>query len=424
MLSVLINAYACAPNRGSEPGVGWNWITAIAKHCIVYAITEGEFQEEIEKELQKLPQKDNIIFYYLPLSEKTRKMCWNQGDWRFYYYYDKWQKNAYKLALEIISKNKIDIIHQLNMIGFREPGYLWKIQDRPFLWGPIGGMNMFPEAYLQHAGHKRFLFEFVKNKINLLQIRFHHRVRKAIKRADGLIAAIPETSQYILSVYGKESVLINETGTNGKVDQNMDFSHFYETDSFDLLWVGRFVYFKQLGLALQTIAKSKRLKGLKLHIVGSGFNNERDRYEELARKLDIEDYCIWYGSISNTEVHKMMKNSHLFFFSSVSEGTSTVVLEALGNGLPVLCFNTCGFGAVVDNTVGMKIELTNPDQSSVEFSKWIEYFYNNRDELVKRSQNCSLKIKQFSWDEKMKQLLNIYDSTLKKYENNSADRKF
>ena len=26
-MKLLISAYACAPNRGSEHGVGWNWVT-------------------------------------------------------------------------------------------------------------------------------------------------------------------------------------------------------------------------------------------------------------------------------------------------------------------------------------------------------------------------------------------------------------
>jgi hypothetical protein len=29
----------------------------------------------------------------------------------------------------------------LNMIGYREPGYLWKL-NVPFVWGPMGGTNV------------------------------------------------------------------------------------------------------------------------------------------------------------------------------------------------------------------------------------------------------------------------------------------
>ena len=147
---ILINAYACSPNMGSEPGMAWNWCINLAKHCELYIITEGEFRDKIEGALPTLPQGKHMHFYYNPVSEEVRKMCWNQGDWRFYKHYKKWQWKTYEMAQEIIVKQHIDIVHQLNMIGFREPGYLWKL-DKPFVWGPIGGLKQFPEAYLKNA---------------------------------------------------------------------------------------------------------------------------------------------------------------------------------------------------------------------------------------------------------------------------------
>lgn len=87
MLSILINAYACSPGMGSEPGMAWNWCVNLAKHCELHIITEGEFREKIEATLKTLPQGKNMHFYYNPVSDEIRKMCWNQGDWRFYTYY-------------------------------------------------------------------------------------------------------------------------------------------------------------------------------------------------------------------------------------------------------------------------------------------------------------------------------------------------
>ena len=78
-------------------------------------------------------------------------MCWNQGDWRFYKHYHAWQYRTYEIALGIIKIYHIDIVHQLNMIGFREPGYLWKIEGIPFVWGPVDAKEKFPIAYLQGA---------------------------------------------------------------------------------------------------------------------------------------------------------------------------------------------------------------------------------------------------------------------------------
>ena len=51
MLNVLIDAYAISPNWGSEQGMGWNWVSNLAKFCNLYVITEGEWKKEIEQSL-------------------------------------------------------------------------------------------------------------------------------------------------------------------------------------------------------------------------------------------------------------------------------------------------------------------------------------------------------------------------------------
>lgn len=54
-IRVLISAYACEPNKGSEPGVGWNWTLQMAKMDEVYVITRSNNRKVIETFLQKHP---------------------------------------------------------------------------------------------------------------------------------------------------------------------------------------------------------------------------------------------------------------------------------------------------------------------------------------------------------------------------------
>ena len=84
MKKILVNAYAVSPGKGSEPGMGWNWCVHMALSHDLFIITEGEFRDKIEAVLHTLPQGKNLHFYFLPVSDRVRKMCWNQGDWRFY----------------------------------------------------------------------------------------------------------------------------------------------------------------------------------------------------------------------------------------------------------------------------------------------------------------------------------------------------
>jgi len=410
MVSILINAYACAPNMGSEPGMAWNWITNLATYCKVIVITEGEWQREIETAVQKLPQGSNLTFHYNPVNEEVRKMCWNQGDWRFYSHYKKWQLKTYDIANDIIKTNKIDIVHQLNMIGFREPGYLWKIEHIPFVWGPIGGLKQMPLAYLKNAGLKMNVFSRLKNKINIYQLKYDKRVAQAFKRADLLISSIPDSYRAIKKHKNLESIIIPETGcymTENKTDDNR-----FNTNELEVMWVGKFDFRKQLPLALKSLAATEN-KNIKLNIFGKGSPEQEEELIALVNQLNISNQVIWHGNQPNDVVLKTMKKAQLFFFTSISEDTSTVVLEAISNRLPVLCFNACGFGAVIDHEVGRKIPLSNPKTSIAQFAKELNSLEKNRALLNTMSINCRERQIQLSWDEKAKKMVELYTTLLK-----------
>lgn len=412
MFSVLINAYACSPNMGSEPGMAWNWCVNLAKDCELHIITEGEFKDKIEAVLPTLPQGNNMHFYYNPVSDEIRKMCWNQGDWRFYKYYREWQWKTYTMAKEIIRQHHIDIVHQLNMIGFREPGYLWKIEDKPFVWGPIGGLKQFPSSYLEGAGIKMKLFNRIKNIVNIYQIKHDKRVNQALKKADLLISSIPDSYNAIKRYKGLNSIIIPETGCfidNDTVKRNMDEK---ANGDFRLLWVGKFDFRKQLNIALATMAKLKNKSNIKLIICGSGSDDQVSYYKQMALNLGIEDNVVWKGNIENSKVKEEMRQSDIFFFTSVSEDTSTVVLEAVSCELPVLCFDTCGMGYVINESVGQKVPLTNPRQSADDFAEKINYLYNNREYLQKLSDGCKQRQKELSWDNKAKQMVELYNKVI------------
>ena len=407
LLSILINAYACSPNMGSEPGMAWNWCVNLAKYSELHIITEGEFRNEIEAALPTLPQGKNMHFYYNPVSEEIRKMCWNQGDWRFYKYYKEWQWKTFLIAKDICKENHINILHQLNMIGFREPGYLWKIPNIPFVWGPVDAKESFPLAYLEGASLKTKLFIQLKNAITKWQLQHAKRVRLAVKRASCVISASSNSQQAFKKYYQIDSPLLNETGCYIQEHPIIDKS---KKEYFDILWVGKLDFRKQLSLALRSIAATKN-PHIKLHIVGGGNNF---MYQTLAKELGTENQCKWYGAISHEEVQTIMQKSDIFFFTSVAEGTPHVVLEAISNNLPVVCFDTCGQGDSINEKVGRKIKLSNPNLSSQQFAMILNELENNRDMLKEMSENCKERQKELSWDRKAQQMIGLYQKILKK----------
>lgn len=405
MLSILINAYACSPNMGSEPGMAWNWCVNLAKYCELHIITEGEFKDNIEKTLPSLPEGKNMHFYYNPVSDEIRRMCWNQGDWRFYKFYKEWQWKTYLMAKDICKNTHIDILHQLNMIGFREPGYLWKIKDIPFIWGPVDAKESFPTNYLDGANLKTKLFVRLKNLITKLQLKYSIRTHKAAQSAKYVISASSNSQISFKKYYKLNTELLNETGCN---IIKIDVINKTNKTIFDVLWVGKLDFRKQLGLALRIIAEANN-KRIRFHIVGGGNNTA---YISLANKLGIEKQCIWHGSISHNEVQKIMQDSDVFLFTSVAEGTPHVVLEAISNNLPVICFDTCGQGDSVNSKIGVKIKLSNPDLSIKEFSKIINYLESDRTILHEMAINCKERQTELSWNEKTKAMIELYNKAL------------
>lgn len=408
MLKILINAYACSPNMGSEPGMAWNWVSNLAKFCELYIITEGEFRDKIEEVVPTLEQGKNMHFYYNPVTDEIRKMCWNQGDWRFYKYYREWQWKTYLMAKEICSSEHIDVLHQLNMIGFREPGYLWKLSkesDVPFVWGPIGGLKQFPLAYLQGAGLKMKLFNRLKNILNVWQLKHEKRVDEALKTARLLVSSIPDSYRAIKKYKGLESIVIPETGCFLSED--------IPTDRFDekelhVMWVGKFDFRKQLPLALRAIAIANN-PNIVLDIYGGGSDEQIASAKRVADLLGITEKVVWHGNQPNDVVMNAMHKAQVFLFTSVSEDTSTVVLEAVSNRLPVLCFDACGMAAVIDDKVGRKVALSNPAQSATDFAKQLNDLEHDRNLLKQLSENCKQRQNELSWEEKAKTMVEWYE---------------
>lgn len=433
MLKILVNSYTCCPNMGSEQGMGWNWITSLAKTGDVelFVISEGEYRTQCEEGLSiTLPGKEgtdgteeaepserwkkNIHFYWNPVPQSTRDKCWNQGNWSFYPLYEKWQKKTAEIARDICKEHKIDILHQLNMIGFREPGYLWQVSKEtgiPFVWGPIGGLKQFPVAYADEGGLKIQAFARLKNVINIWQIKHDRRVNAALRQASLLISSIPDSYNAIKKYKGLESVVIPETGCLEKSKLKKQKSKINKDSVIEILWVGKFDFRKRLDIALRTIALLKD-KDVMMKVYGTGNEQQISNAHELTKTLGIEKKIQYMGARPNSEVTEAMRNADVFFFTSVNEDTSTVVLEAVSNHLPVVCFDCCGMAAVIDDKVGRKVQLTNPKQSVEDFAGIIRELCDNTEQLAEMSANCARCADELSWSNKAKKMIGLYEMAL------------
>jgi glycosyltransferase involved in cell wall biosynthesis len=250
--------------------------------------------------------------------------------------------------------------------------------------------------------------------INILQIKYNIRVRTALCDANLLLSAIPDSYNAIKKYHNRESVIVSETG--GYFQNNVENLERFDKTGFNLIWIGKFDFRKQLEIAIRTIAELKHLKRLKLNIYGTGSQKQIKYYRRLVTDLNMNNQIIWHGQKPNQEIIEQMKTAQLFFFTSVSDDTSVTVVEALSCCLPIVCFDACGFGYVVNDAVGLKIKFSNPAQSIKEFAEKIEYLYHNREKLKEMSRNCIQRREELSWENKAKQMLELYKQAIANYE--------
>ena len=314
-------------------------------------------------------------------------------------------------AKEIIAHEKIDIVHKLNMIGYREPSYLWEIEDIPFVWGPIGGYGAMPLAYLKGASMKVVIKEMMKNVINYVQFRWQPRVRKAMKCSEAVVGAYKETFEAIRDLYRQDVVLINETGAFINKDAE---PHKSDNEQFKLMWVGKYDLRKQLGIAIKTMAELKDKKNIHLYVLGTGNAEDVNRYKKMVEVLELGKNVHLLGKVPNDRTKQMMQEMDLFFFTSIHDATSTVVPEAISAGLPVVCHDTRGFGVIVDEKIGRKVAIKNPKNSIKQFAAIIRDLESDRNEVRRLSEWCIKKRQEISWDANAKKMVEIYNKVIAK----------
>jgi glycosyltransferase involved in cell wall biosynthesis len=402
-LKIIISAYACNPYKGSESGVGWGWIKAISHYHDLHVITAEHNKLEIETAVAENPEEyKSIVFIYVHRKRwLLLERLWPPA---YLWTYKLWQKDAYKLAIRLHKETNFDLAHLITYVGFRAPGYLWKLSI-PFIWGPVGGLENTPLRFLPMMGAYGCLYFLCRNIINSLHKVFLTGPKKAFKKASGnIISATEGIRKEILRWYCEGSEVICEIGPPPVIAK--DFSGRSEGEVLRLSWSGLHLPGKALPLLLLALAQLPNTVKWQLDILGKGPCTRK--WNELSAKLGLDTRCIWHGWVARDKAVDIIHQSHIFVITSLKDLTSTVLLEALSQGVPVICPDHCGFSNVVNENCGIKLPIRSPKQLIADISQAILHLWRNEGERCRLASGALLRIADFSWEKKIMQVDMIY----------------
>ncbi|MBR5523506.1 MAG: glycosyltransferase family 4 protein [Akkermansia sp.] len=401
-MKILLGCYACDPGHGSEPGMGWNFLSNIAKFHDVHAIVEeGEFKEKLTHFSETHPKEvENITFHFVPrVHHETLRKIWPPS---YYWFYRKWHNKAYKLARELDEKEKFDIVHQVTISGFRAPGKLWKL-GKPFIWGPLGGFTDAPWCLLSSLGFWGAIHFALRNIINFVHKRWAVNVRQTARNSHTIIASTPQAIQEIRDIWRRDAVLMAEVGVETRHTSYSPVAHEPGTP-LRICWAGEHKPRKALDLLLRALPLCK--KRVELHVLSKG--PRTDAWKKLAHKLGVADMVTFHGFVPREQAFHIMGTSHVFCITSIREDTSTVVFEAFRYGLPIVVLDHCGFSTAIDESSGIKIPIQSKKQVIADYARHLDYLATHEDKRRELSSGALKRCSKFTWEEKMKMLNDIY----------------
>ena len=108
---------------------------------------------------------------------------------------------------------------------------------------------------------------------------------------------------------------------------------------YNIISVGRLAYEKDYKTAILSVAKlKKRYKNIKYYILGDGeLKNELYRYSV---SLDLKNDIIFTGHLNNP--YPIMNNANVLLSTSLYEGFSNAILEALALNVPIVATDCPG----------------------------------------------------------------------------------
>lgn len=115
---------------------------------------------------------------------------------------------------------------------------------------------------------------------------------------------------------------------------------------FRLLYLGRFVGFKNLPLLLRAVAKAP---GVRLTLIGDGPLEKPLR--QLASDLLLDQRVTFLASVQGEEKEEVFREYDLLILPSITEISPNVALEARAAGLPVLLTDQTGLSSLLTSGI-------------------------------------------------------------------------
>jgi len=401
-LKVLISAYACEPGKGSEPEVGWQWTTRLARDHDVTVLTRANNAPALHAALaNRTEPQPQFLFYDLPgwlLRHKGKAL-----PTPLYYLF--WQA-AVRWRFRRVLRD-FDLIHHLTFNSFRQPGFWW-FTGRLVILGPLGGGQVCPWPFLRRFG-RRLPGELLRS-LSVQASRVYPHLLLSFGCARTILVANADTARRVPPCWRRKVRKLLETGISlDRIEPRPAASN---AGGLKLLWVSRLEKIKAGELALMACAHAAReVPELQLTMVGSG--PEESWLKQLASDLGVASRVQWLGKVPHVRVTELMRTGDVFLFTSVRDTSGNVLLEAMAAALPAITLRHHGAAEISTDDTAIRIPPSTPEHTAEKMGAAIVRLARSPEVRRSMGEQARRRVAEvFDWSAKVEQMSRFYRETV------------
>jgi glycosyltransferase involved in cell wall biosynthesis len=398
---LLITGYHYDRAYSMESRLSWQRAQHAARE---YDVTVICAREEITGVGEAPGDVQPVDVNHLPLNRIERALMSLPG--AYYLGYRLWHRRVFRRAQQLHAHRPFNLVHHVSFCGYREPSDGWRL-GVPFVWGPIGGTQLFPVRFLNQLDPLGAARELIRNMANYCQLRLDRRVRRAARSAASVLAANGEVASSLRAVIGVDAVVQLETGVDG-ADPAVLARRKVRDDSQPLriLWSGRLQPWKGLPLLLRALAKLPAESRYTLRILGQGPCQRR--WQRLAARLGVGAHIEWAGWAEYPDQLAHYQWADVFAFTSLRDTSGTGLLEALAAGAPIIGLNHQGAADVMSDCCAIAVSVSNAADAIDGFRDAVARLAADRPLLRSLSEGAVRRAEDFAWDRQWNVFREIY----------------
>ena len=395
---VILSAYACEPNVGSEPGIGWNWAVQAARHGNeMHVVTRANNRVRIEAELARHPVA-NLHFHYFDLPGVFRWWKKAAGYYGLVSYYYAWQAALVAVAASLHRKHRFDLAHHITFGNDWLPSGLLLLPV-PFIWGAIGGSahQLPPQLDLRLPAYAK-RHDFIRKTLQRLAVTAdpfvaltRARAKRILAYSHEALAGLPRRHQ------SKARTIIHIGVPESELLQSP--AGVPEGGELRLISGGRLVHWKGYDLTVEGFARYAKRGSVSAKLFITGDGPYKPILMDLVRRLDVESRVEFVRLPTKADVLELYRSCTLFMMPTLRDGPLQGIVEAMAMALPVLCVKPGPQDELVPDAAGLKVELGSRDQVVGGIADALAWAATHRAELRQMGLRAHAHIEQFyRWD--------------------------